>query len=355
MNGAYSQLEARILALIWQKAPAESDFNALALDVHRFQREHNAPYDNYCKHLGAPADPEHWTKIPAVPQSAFKQFALRAFPESETVKTFHTSGTTGEGYGSHHFCSLRLYDEAIVNGWKRLLLPKRSLYFLSQPPSDTPYSSLGHMFSVLSGRVAGPGGADFLIDHKKEFNLGRLDALLRVSQRDRIPVALLGTALSFLNLFERLGQRTYTLPQGSFAMETGGYKGSGRSLSKAELYAMFTRYFGILPNSVINEYGMTELSSQFYSRGLGNPHEAPPWLRALVIDPETGNETALGGTGVLRIFDLANLGSVFALQTQDLAIRRETGFELIGRDPTALPRGCSRSADEMLSRAPVRQ
>lgn len=355
MNDAYTELESRILSFMEQKAPSGTDFSALALDVYRFQRRHNAPYDNYCKHLGAPGDPGHWAKIPAVPQSAFKQFELRAFPGNETVKTFHTSGTTGEGYGSHHFCSLRLYDESIVNGWKRLLLPRRSFYFLSQPPSHAPYSSLGHMFGVLASRVAGPGGMDFLIDHKGEFNMGWLDALLRVSQRDRIPVALLGTALSFLNLFERLGRRTYALPVGSFAMETGGYKGSGRSLSKAGLYAMFTRYFGILPNWVINEYGMTELSSQFYSRGLDNPHEGPPWLRALVMDPETGAEAAVGETGVLRIFDLANLGSVLAIQTRDLAVRRESGFELIGRDPSALPRGCSRSADEMLSRTHTRQ
>lgn len=33
------------------------------------------------------------------------------------------------------------------------------------------------------------------------------------------------------------------------------------------------------------------------------------------------------------------------------SIRRGENFELIGRDPTALPRGCSRTADEMLERS----
>jgi hypothetical protein len=68
----------------------------------------------------------------------------------------------------------------------------------------------------------------------------------------------------------------------------------------------------------------------------------------LVIDPESGLECAEGGTGVLRIFDLANLGSCCALQTRDLAVRRGEDFELIGRDPSALPRGCSRAVDEFL-------
>ena len=63
----------------------------------------------------------------------------------------------------------------------------------------------------------------------------------------------------------------------------------------------------------------------------------------------TCREVADGGTGVLRIFDLANTGSCCAIQTRDLAIRRGENFQLLGRDPAALPRGCSRAADEMLA------
>jgi hypothetical protein len=95
---------------------------------------------------------------------------------------------------------------------------------------------------------------------------------------------------------------------------------------------------------------MTELSSQFYSRGPDGLHTAPPWLRTCIIDPETGDEVTLGETGILRLFDLANVGSVMAIETQDLAVRHEAGFKLLGRDPSALPRGCSRPVDEMLSR-----
>src|SRR4030095_2872362 len=104
---------------------------------------------------------------------------------------------------------------------------------------------------------------------------------------------------------------------------------------------MFGEYLWLAPDDIINEYGMTELSSQFYTRGLGGAHEGGPWVRALVINPETGNEVTVGETGVLRIFDLANLGSVLAIETQDLAVRRENGFEVIGRDPGAVPRACS--------------
>ena len=161
-------------------------------------------------------------------------------------------------------------------------------------------------------------------------------------------MALLGTALAFLHLFEQLGDQQLPAAPGSFAMETGGYKGSGRDIPKPDLYAMFGKSLGLAPDDILNEYGMTELSSQCYTRGLNRPHEAPPWLRALVIDPETGGEVPVGQTGVLRLFDLANLGSSLAIETQDLAVREEQGFTLLGRDPGALPRGCSRAADEML-------
>jgi len=60
-----------------------------------------------------------------------------------------------------------------------------------------------------------------------------------------------------------------------------------------------------------------------------------------VISPETGREVADGETGLLQVFDLANVFSVQAIQTEDLAVRQGSGFELIGRATAAEPRGCS--------------
>jgi hypothetical protein len=48
-----------------------------------------------------------------------------------------------------------------------------------------------------------------------------------------------------------------------------------------------------------------------------------------------------GESGLLRIFDLANVRSVLALQTGDLAVRRGDAFELLGRAEAATARGCS--------------
>jgi hypothetical protein len=60
-----------------------------------------------------------------------------------------------------------------------------------------------------------------------------------------------------------------------------------------------------------------------------------------IISPETGRDAAEGETGMVRVFDLANVRSALAVQTEDLAVRRGDGFELMGRAAEAELRGCS--------------
>lgn len=311
----------------------EGNFADLLVTAHRRQRDLCHPYSEYCK--GFPA-PSVWREIPPLPLDAFRWSRIATFPEADAVRTFRTSGTTGEGYGQHHFATLDVYRAAALAGWRLSGIPSRRVIGLVPPPAEAPHSSL----STMAGWLVQP--EDFFWNQWE-----RLADFLASTQE---PVTLFGTALGFLDFFEYLGERTLTLPPGSAAMETGGYKGTRRDLPKEDLYALFTRHLGLAAEDVWNEYGMTELSSQFYTRGLGTPHRGGPWVRGLVIDPSTGREAAVGATGLLVIFDLANVDSSCVLQTRDLAIRHEEGFLLLGRDPAALPRGCSRAADDLLSR-----
>ena len=341
---AYRELETRILAALREDL-REAEFDALALAAHAFQKCWNTPYANFC----APRPTAmHWREIPAVPQSAFKTARLSVAPPGMISRTFRTSGTTGEGFGEHHFIDPRLYDAAMLAGWD--WLDRRSaeaVILLTQESADAPHSSLAQMFSTLARERFG----EFVfavVNGGGVLDVERFRAAMKTCFSAKRPVALLGTALAFLHLSEQVGGECFDRLPGTLVLETGGYKGSGREVPKVELYRRIGGLFDLEPEDILNEYGMTELSSQFYTRGLGRPHEGPPWLRAVVIDPETGGEAAVGETGVLRIFDLANLGSVLAVETQDLAVRRERGFELLGRAPAALPRGCSRAADERL-------
>lgn len=340
----YAELESRVRASL-RLTLREADFAALALEIHAFQREWNEPYGQWC--AGLPY-PRKWQEIPAVPQAMFKRFRLATFPVDATKTIFRTSGTTGETRGEHHFLSRRTYQASILAGWRALRLPRVRPIILAPQVKDAPDSSLACMLHFLAAEMVPPTTWLCLPD-------GRLDYgwVNRQSHHEwsKEPVALLGTALAFLNFFENLESPRVILAPGSYAMETGGFKGSGRDIPKRELYAMFQERLGLEPKQVWNEYGMCELSSQFYTRGLRGTHTGGPWVRAVVVSPETGTEVPVGELGVLRIFDLANIGSVLAVQTADLAIRQEDGFELLGRDPAATPRGCSRPADETMRAA----
>ena len=70
----------------------------------------------------------------------------------------------------------------------------------------------------------------------------------------------------------------------------------------------------------------------------------PPWVRTVVVSPETGEEVSTGESGLLQVFDLANAFSVIAIETEDIAVQHGEGIELKGRRPMAEARGCSLQA-----------
>jgi len=338
-----ASLEAEILRFL--REPAEEKFESLALAIFYHQQKENPVYAKYCEYLGAAGRIDTWKEIPAIPQLAFKRSDIRSFPVVETKAEFRTSGTTGEGHGKHFFPSLRLYEAAVLRGWDYFRLPQKRLILLMQHPEDAPFSSLSYMGGILTNFRRDR----FAITKNGEFELERLPG--RFVHREEA-VTLFGTALAFLNLLDLTREQPFQLPQGSILIETGGFKGSGREIGKSTLYEQLSDHLGVPIDSIWNEYGMTELSSQFYSCGIGRSHRSPPWVRFQVINPDTNSEASPGQVGLLRIVDLANLWSVLAVLTQDLAIAQpDGGFLLLGRDPGALPRGCSRAMDEFLQLA----
>jgi hypothetical protein len=139
------------------------------------------------------------------------------------------------------------------------------------------------------------------------------------------------------------------LPPGSRLLETGGFKGRSREISKTQLYAGLGRMFSMPDDAIWNEYGMSELSSQAYARGTSGFNLTPPWARVSIWDPATDREVAVGRRGLVRWIDLANVDSVLAVQTLDVAERTAHGFRLVGRLPRTEPRGCSLSAEDIES------
>jgi hypothetical protein len=188
-----------------------------------------------------------------------------------------------------------------------------------------------------------------------------LDGVARAAESARAalrPTLVLATSFALVHLLDQRGGRDLRLPAGSRVMQTGGFKGKSREVSPDALRAMTEEAFGVPPEHVVSEYGMTELGSQLYEGSLaGKPparpgvYHAPPWLRVTAVDPVSLAPLPSGEIGVARFVDLVNVDSAVAVQTADrVRILDEEGrvVELYGRLPGAPPRGCSIAVDEML-------
>jgi hypothetical protein len=358
MDKTAVDLQERVLALMARgvaQPTADEEFDRLAREVFAFQYERCGPYRAYCERLKlTPQTVAHWKQIPAVPTSAFKDFALTCFPVADALAEFHTSGTTAEKAGKHYLRTLEMYEAAIVPNFAAHVMTDKArmpMMVLMASPQEAPHSSLSHMMGVVTREFGADGSAYYISGG--QFFIENLVCDLHKAQEARQPVCLLGTAFAFVHLFDYLAKETvrFRLAKGSRAMETGGFKGRSREMSKTELYGFFERFLGVPAARVVNEYGMTELSTQFYDATLVTGRQTdrkavPPWARVLVIDPDTGSEAAENARGLIRVHDLANVWSMMCVQTEDLGVARD-GFEILGRATGAEVRGCSLNAEEL--------
>ncbi|HEX9886629.1 MAG TPA: hypothetical protein VGA70_09080 [Longimicrobiales bacterium] len=341
-------------------------FDGWARRVFQYQVETNPVYGRFAEGRGrTPGTVTHWTEIPAVPTTAFKHFRLLSADPARVERTFLTSGTSrgAASRGQHAVPSFGLYRASLVPNFAAHLLPdgaRLPLVSLVPHPREAPESSLSAMVGVVEEDLAAPGGGWF-VDPEGGLDAEGLVACLEALATEGHPVLLVGTAFAFVHWLDALvaeGRRV-RLAEGSRIMETGGFKGRSRSVPRRELYGAMSDRTGVDPRRIVNEYGMTELLSQFYEPVLATPappgagdgrrHLAPPWVRTRVLDPRTLDAVPEGEPGILCHLDLANAGSVAAVLTEDRGVQVGDGFLVLGRQEGAEPRGCSLALDELLA------
>ncbi|HUG39346.1 MAG TPA: hypothetical protein VMM12_02620 [Longimicrobiales bacterium] len=345
---------------------SDPDFDAHARRVLDYAIRHVPAYAGYCRARGVDGgDVAGWREIPAVPTAAFKELRLLAAGATAEA-VFRTSGTTrgAERRGRHEVADLDLYRASLRPMFRSALLPDgASLRFLSlMPPAGAlPDSSLAFMIGDVMVAFGGAGSGVFA--DGDGLDRPGLEAALRRAVADGAPVLLLGTSAAFIHWLDDLAAEgtRLALPDGSRLMDTGGFKGRGRSVAAADLRAAYRERLGIPGHACINEYGMTEMLSQLYDTTLresgtpaagARPKAGPPWLRSVAVDPETLAPLDAGRPGLLRHIDLANLASIPAIQTEDLGRVDERGRVLLeGRAAGAPPRGCSLAMDLLLGGA----
>ena len=347
---------------------SSESFDALACDLARYQADRIEGYARLCRARAIDvATLRDAAAIPAVPTDAFKLTRVATFPAEETRITFRTSGTTIGTRGEHPMRDVATYDAAAIafgRHWLARDLDKPvPVVVLGPSPSFSPDSSLVHMCEAFVRAFGAPASvtSTYLVDGDGVLDLAAFDERVAVALARGEPMLVLGTSFAFVHFVDAVGKATFDLPRGSRVMQTGGYKGRSREVPPAVLRADLARVFALDERSIVGEYGMTELSSQFYERTLfdaASPlgvYAEPPWARVVPVDPDTLAAVPHGAIGIAKIIDLMNVDSAVAVLTQDQVRRvgpeKEGGFELLGRVPGAPARGCSIAIDELLGRS----
>jgi hypothetical protein len=361
-------LAQRIAAFI-EGPPSAEGFDELALELFHRQYACVEPYRLLCDSLGVtPASCKDWSEIPLVPAAAFKRYALTCAPVDQAKAVYYSSGTTGSETSKHYMDAdgLALYRTSLGMGFVSAIpeaVGKR-IWALMPSPQQMPNSSLSAMLDML-------GAERFYWESDAHL----LDDLHELQE----PIVLFGTAFAFVQLFDMLPE-PIRLPAGTIIVETGGFKGRVRSVRRSDLYEWFAERLGVDNERCYSEYGMSEMASQFYSRGVEDLKRGPHWVRTRIIDPLTGKDAVPGHRGLLAHYDLANFNSVMAIQTEDSGCtgasvsaltalpapprsgeggeeedieRRKfvRNFVLMGRAQQADLRGCSLTVEELWAKS----
>ena len=371
MRGAAAptpDLREQIATTSWSENGATLTEEFAALPLFQHQARVIQPYSAYLQYLSiAPGSVTDWRNIPPVPASAFKSHDLSAAPPEVDGRpgspgvVFETSGTTVSQPGRVRLGDTRLYETSLLRSFERHLLPDgarlRAIVF-GLTREEAPRSSLWFMVDRVVREFA--SGPPHYVLRAGEPHWKIADDALAGAAVDGEPLLLLGTTLFFMAYFERLAalDRTFVLPPGSRAMDTGGAKGLTAEFARSDVSAAFEKFLGIPATHLVNEYGMAELGSQFYDDALLAHHEGraphpgkriPPWVRTRVLDPETMEEVAEGAPGLLVHYDLANLEIPLAIQTEDIGRRTGDRLHLEGRLLGSEPRGCSLTFERFLA------
>lgn len=363
-------LHARVRA--FARGTDDTAFDELALEIARFQRRHSPGFARLVAlHDSALASVD---AIPAVPAEAFRLARVAVHPPGLDAARFATSGTTAARTGVHAFRTLETYRTLTLVQAEAMLfasLPRPlTAVALAPRPGTPPRSSLGFMLQLFMDHFDGrPPRTASSFDGPERFLIGeagldltRLFEVAYLARERGEPLCVLATSFALVALLDALAGRRMPAPRATLVMQTGGFKGRTREVDPFELRANVAASFGIEPERVVGEYGMTELTSQLYelcenvAASPDTPRQAsrsgvyrpPPWLRVVPVHASTLEPCRDGEVGLAKFIDLGNVDSAVAVVTQDLVVRRGDGIELCGRRRGAPARGCSLAVEGLL-------
>lgn len=309
----------------------QKNFEALALQVFRFQYTHNKVYQKWVNALSVNInDIASISQIPFMPVSFFKQHTVTTGQFNPEV-IFESSGTTQSVNSKHLIKNLSIYNKSFSKGFTRFYGNPEDWCIIGLLPAylERQGSSLVCMVDDLIKQSTHPQSGFYLYEFDK---LAVLLKELEARQQKTILIGVTFALLDFAALHPM--QLRHTI-----IMETGGMKGRKREMIRTEVHSFLQQQLGV--QNIHSEYGMTELLSQAYSfeKGVFN---TVPWMKILVRDEDDPLHLMEKGKGVINVIDLANIYSCSFIATDDVGILNYDGsFEVLGRMDDSDVRGCS--------------
>jgi phenylacetate-coenzyme A ligase PaaK-like adenylate-forming protein len=306
-------------------------FEALALEVFRFQYEHNPVYKAFVLALKRdPARVLSLEQIPFLPIRFFKSHGVKT-TLFEPQAVFESSGTTGSINSKHQVKDLLLYEESFTRSFEQFYGPVKEWCIIGLLPSylERGNSSLVYMTDKLIGMSGHPQSGFYLHEYEQ------LSVVLGELEKRKQKTLLIGVTYALLDFAEQYPQSL----QYMVVMETGGMKGRREEMIRPEVHALLQKAFQ--QTAIHSEYGMTELLSQAWSKGDGI-FACPPWMKLMIRDEEDPFVVKQQGSGIINIIDLANIYSCSFIATDDVGkINIDGSFEILGRMDGSDLRGCS--------------
>lgn len=310
------------------------DFDETALEVFYYQYRYNTVYRQYIDLVGAKKTAiKAIEDIPFMPIAFFKQHQIKT-AQWEIEKVFSSSGTTGMLSSKHYVRDVSVYERVSRQIFEQQYGSISDYHILALLPAylEREGSSLVYMVNDFIQQTNSPHSGFYL--HNKQELATKLDALKKDTSRK---IILWGVSFALWELAEQFPVDL----QGHIVIETGGMKGRREEILRTELHRILTDAFRV--DTIHSEYGMTELMSQAYSKGLGM-FDLPPQMRVIIRDINDPFEfyKECNKTGGINVVDLTNLHSCAFIETQDLGLKHANGMlEILGRFDNSDIRGCN--------------
>ena len=305
---------------------------------------------------------QYWNKTSwgfGIPDQAFKEKSPYLFPMDTVVKTFRTSGTTGQTRGSASYSQhgLDLMKQSICRSAARHLIKDLQSPVIVRlvPPEEVAPEMVMAFGMELIAKTFGHPDLSTSVVSSNGFDLQLLQKVLDAAVLDNLPVILLGGSSAFVNLCVLLKQQNlrWQLPAGSQVMDAGGFKSRAGEIKVEDMRTMVSETFGVPIQAFKNIFGMTELASQLYdavNSAVGPLGECPKgnetFVECYVRSPLTmkrGESTI----GMLEVVDLCIIDRPCTVLTGDLGIATAEGVAIVGRVARGQSRGCSLALDEV--------